>query len=81
MAVPIESIVSTTKTDGERRLNSSPAAVYSKSGGIGLNPRLVNWGATATSQKTYAPLPDKVVAAKTVFFLNDSGTAVGGTFS
>jgi outer membrane protein assembly factor BamB len=25
--------------------------------------------------KLYAPLPDKVVAAKTVFFVNDSGTA------
>ena len=26
-------------------------------------------------KKIYAPLPDKVVAAKTVFFINDSGTA------
>jgi outer membrane protein assembly factor BamB len=26
-------------------------------------------------QKIYAPLPDKVVAAKTVFFVNESGTA------
>ena len=26
-------------------------------------------------EKAYAPLPDKVVAAKTVFFVNDSGTA------
>jgi hypothetical protein len=34
--------------------------------------------ATATSQKTYAPLPDKVVAAKTVFFVNDTGTAKFG---
>ena len=25
--------------------------------------------------KIYAPLPDKVVAAKTVFFVNESGTA------
>lgn len=26
-------------------------------------------------KKIYAPLPDKVVAAKTVFFINESGTA------
>jgi outer membrane protein assembly factor BamB len=26
-------------------------------------------------QKIYAPLPDKVVGAKTVFFINESGTA------
>src|SRR5690349_6854766 len=26
-------------------------------------------------EKVYAPLPDKVVSAKTVFFRNDSGTA------
>jgi outer membrane protein assembly factor BamB len=26
-------------------------------------------------EKIYAPLPDKVVAAKTVFFINESGTA------
>ena len=25
--------------------------------------------------KIYAPLPDKIVAAKTVFFINESGTA------
>jgi hypothetical protein len=35
--------------------------------------------AAATAQeKTYAPLPDKVSAAKTVFFINDSGTAKFG---
>ena len=27
------------------------------------------------AEKIYAPLPDKVVAAKTVFFINESGTA------
>ena len=27
------------------------------------------------AKKIYAPLPDKVVAAKTVFFINESGTA------
>src|SRR2546423_899142 len=26
-------------------------------------------------KKIYAPLPDKIVAAKTVFFINESGTA------
>jgi len=26
-------------------------------------------------EKIYAPLPDKVISAKTVFFVNDSGTA------
>ena len=31
--------------------------------------------ATVAEQKAYAPLPDKVVAAKTVFFVNESGTA------
>ncbi len=29
----------------------------------------------ARAQKLYAPLPDRVVAAKTVFFMNESGTA------
>jgi hypothetical protein len=29
-------------------------------------------------EKTYAPLPDKVIAAKTVFLVNDSGTAKFG---
>ena len=31
--------------------------------------------ATVAEEKAYAPLPDRVVAAKTVFFVNDSGTA------
>ena len=31
--------------------------------------------AAVAEKKIYAPLPDKVVAAKTVFFLNESGTA------
>jgi hypothetical protein len=30
---------------------------------------------SAAEKKIYAPLPDKVVAAKTVFFINESGTA------
>jgi outer membrane protein assembly factor BamB len=31
--------------------------------------------AAVAEEKIYAPLPDKVVAAKTVFFINESGTA------
>ena len=37
---------------------------------------LVLFALTAVAEKKiYAPLPDKVVAAKTVFFMNESGTA------
>jgi outer membrane protein assembly factor BamB len=36
---------------------------------------LLLWALTAVAEKKiYAPLPDKVVAAKTVFFVNGSGT-------
>lgn len=31
--------------------------------------------ATVADEKGYAPLPDRVVAAKAVFFINESGTA------
>jgi hypothetical protein len=47
-----------------------------------MRTRLVSVGlfllcsiAVNSEDKLYAPLPDKVVAAKTVFFVNDSGTA------
>jgi outer membrane protein assembly factor BamB len=32
-------------------------------------------GVAIAEEKTYAPLPDRVVAARTVFFINESGTA------
>lgn len=36
---------------------------------------LLNAIGACAQEKLYAPLPDRVVAAKTVFFMNESGTA------
>jgi hypothetical protein len=36
---------------------------------------LVLCSLAVAGEKAYAPLPDKVVTAKTVFFVNESGTA------
>jgi predicted Zn-dependent protease len=46
-----------------------------QSGAAFLGLLLLCSAAAAAREKIYAPLPDKVIAAKTVFLVNDSGAA------